>query len=225
MTLRSARFNADGGITDEQLIDELTCDCCQTDVALAADGPVLAYRDRTAMEIRDIAVARLADGGWTPPRSLGSDRWQIAGCPVNGPAVSAQGAHVAVAWFTAANEQPRVRLALSQDSGRTFSAPIEIDGGKVEGRVDVTCLEGGDIAVSWLAKSGSGGAELRVRIVSARGQGAGPMSVLAETELSRSAGFPQMAAGPEGLVFAWTEPGQPSRVRTVAVSTPGAQAE
>ena len=48
-----------------ELIDTRTCDCCQTDAALAAQGPVVAYRDRSDSEVRDIQVLRRVDGAWS----------------------------------------------------------------------------------------------------------------------------------------------------------------
>ena len=54
MTLRTALIGADGALREEALLDGLTCDCCQTDVALTDAGPVVFYRDRSAEEIRDI---------------------------------------------------------------------------------------------------------------------------------------------------------------------------
>ena len=33
----------------------MACDCCQTDAALTARGPLLVYRGRTPDEIRDIS--------------------------------------------------------------------------------------------------------------------------------------------------------------------------
>jgi hypothetical protein len=42
-----------------------------------------------------------------------SDNWKIDACPVNGPAIAATGRRVAVAWFTAANDTARVKLAFS----------------------------------------------------------------------------------------------------------------
>ena len=36
MTLRAAFIDENGTLHNEQLVDELICDCCQTDVAIAA---------------------------------------------------------------------------------------------------------------------------------------------------------------------------------------------
>jgi hypothetical protein len=43
---------------------------------------------------------------------------------------------------------------------------------------------------------------------------------VAEVPGARSSGFPQMRKGGEGLLFAWTVPGEPSRVQTATVELP-----
>ena len=52
---------------------------------------VPVYRDRTEAEIRDIAIVRLVDGIWSDPALVSADGWEIAGCPVNGPAIDSAG--------------------------------------------------------------------------------------------------------------------------------------
>ena len=54
MTLRSALISTDGVLLEDHLVDDLVCDCCQTDVAETAHGPIGVYRNRTRQEIRDI---------------------------------------------------------------------------------------------------------------------------------------------------------------------------
>ena len=58
MTVRVARVDARGLTSDEKVLDAFACDCCQTDVAVATEGPVLVYRDRSEDEIRDISLSR-----------------------------------------------------------------------------------------------------------------------------------------------------------------------
>ena len=90
-TLRYARLGPDAGILEQGVIDELVCDCCTTGIARGAGGELLVYRDRTPEEIRDIAVRRRTAAGWSEPVMLGPDGWEIEGCPVNGPAIDADG--------------------------------------------------------------------------------------------------------------------------------------
>ena len=55
MTLRATTI-AKGQPGDDVLVDPRVCDCCQTSAAQTADGAIVAYRDRSPEEIRDIAV-------------------------------------------------------------------------------------------------------------------------------------------------------------------------
>lgn len=219
MTLRSAQLNASGDIDAGHLVDELVCDCCQTDVAIAADGPVAVYRNRTSAEIRDIYVARhVATDGWQPGIPVANDDWEISGCPVNGPAIVADGRNVAVAWFTAANGEPRVRAARSEDGGARFTSAIDVDTDSPIGRVDIDMLDTESIVVSYLAKSADGGGEVVAQAIAGDGT-LGIRRVVARTATSRSAGFPQMIRQGDELVFAWTDtPDERSRVRTATIA-------
>jgi hypothetical protein len=217
MSLRYARLDAAGTISESGEIDAMVCDCCQTSVAVAAGGPVLAYRGRTPDEIRDILVTRYEDGRWLPPVVLGNDQWRIPGCPVNGPAVAARGDRVAVAWYAAPDRQARVAVAFSDDGGRSFSVPVIVDQGMVSGRVAIRLAEDDAALVSWLGRAADGTGQLRLRRVLPEGA-SGPIQVIAEGDVSRGSGFPQMIDTADGLVFAWTEPGEPSRILTARLN-------
>lgn len=217
MTLRAGTVTPAG--IDSERIDAKVCDCCQTDAAMTSSGPVVVYRDRSDQEIRDIYILRrAADGGWTEPAPVHRDGWKIPGCPVNGPAVSAQGERVAVAWFTAAEPTPRVLAAFSDDGGASFGEPVVVDGERPLGRVDVELVEGGGAVVSWLAvdaKKGDGAA-VKLRRV-APGGAAGEPVTLAATSAARSSGFPRMARRGGDLVLVWVEGGEVSNLRGVAI--------
>ena len=63
---------------------------------------------------------------------------------------SGAGNLVAVGWFTAKDDSPKVQLALSTDSGEHFSAPILVSGPNTIGRIIIAILANGQVAVSWL---------------------------------------------------------------------------
>lgn len=212
MTLRYGILTAEGQIVDEGELDDRVCECCQTSATLTSNGVLVAYRDRSPEEIRDISVVRYRPGGWTPPRTVHADGWEIPGCPVNGPAVAAQGPNVAIAWYTAAGDSPVVRIAFSKDSGETFGEPVRVDDGNPVGRVDVLLLEEGSALVSWIEHTAQGG-EIRVRRVGPSGS-AGPSLTVATSSAGRASGFPRMVRERQRIVFAWTQPGHPSQVRT-----------
>lgn len=211
MMLMTTTVAGDGSTGAERVLDERVCDCCQTSLAIAASGPVVVYRDRSPDEIRDISIIRWADSGWTPPVSVHPDHWKIDHCPVNGPAVSADGDHVAVAWFTSSGDSGRVFLAQSDDGGATFAAPLRIDDGNPVGRVDVAS-HGTSAIVSWMEFTTERQAEVRLRPVS-RGGRLGKSTVVARSSGERASGFPHIAVARGHLIIAWTEAGSPPRVR------------
>lgn len=214
MTLRTGLA---GKTETEEVLDARVCECCQTDAALTADGPVVAFRDRSDKEIRDVAVVRKTAAGWTAPTLVHRDGWEIPGCPVNGPAIAAAGRRVAVAWFTAAAPAgPRVLLAFSEDGGQSFGAPVLIDGEKPLGRVDLQLDAKGDAIVSWLAFQEKGAA-VRLRRVSPKGAAGAPVTIAA-TSAARSAGFPRSAVSGDRLWLAWVEDADgASRVRAASL--------
>jgi len=212
MTLRYASIDANGGIAEEAELDERVCECCQTSAALSTEGVVAVYRDRSADEVRDIYSVRQASGAWGKPQAVHADRWEINGCPVNGPAVAASGRNVAVAWFTGVGNKPTVKIAFSSDAGATFTVPITVDEGETQGRIDLLLLPDNSALVCWLSGNADGGA-IKVGRVASDGS-VGPPAVIAQTDISRSSGFPRMALLGNEVHFAWTEFGKPSKVRT-----------
>ena len=216
MTLRYAAIDASGKISDDAQLDERVCECCQTSAAITSDGIIAVYRDRSQNEIRDIYSVRQANGSWGAPQAVHADNWEINGCPVNGPSVSATGRNAAVAWFTGVGGTPHVKVAFSTDAGQTFGNPIQVDDGETLGRVDVLLLPDSSALVCWLSGNAEGGA-IKVRRVQPNGT-VGPASVIAKTDISRSSGFPRMAQLGDEVHFAWTEFGKPSRVRMATTS-------
>ena len=215
MQLRFAAISASGERSDETILDAKTCDCCPTAMAATASGPVVAYRDRSDAEIRDIAVVRRVDGAWTEPVVPHADGWHIEGCPVNGPALDARGEDVALAWFTAANDSASVRLTFSDDAGATWGPAFPISDDAPLGRVGVAMLADGSAAVSWLGTSGED-AVLFVRRVSASGA-TSPTVEVARMAGSRDSGIPRVVASGDGVLVAWTDPAAARPLRTARV--------
>ena len=147
MSLRAAAFDGEGRRTGEWSLDTSTCDCCQTDSALTADGPIVVYRDRDAREVRDIHATRFVAGRWQTPKPVARDGWVMPACPVNGPAVAAAGRKVWTAWYTAAGGQPALRVAYSSDAGASFPvARTHRRGDAVQGRAELSA----DARGAWL---------------------------------------------------------------------------
>jgi hypothetical protein len=205
MTLRAAVLDGSER-TGETELDGMVCDCCLTSaVNLPGGGVLVAYRDRTREEIRDISIVRYRNGNWEQPRVLHHDGWEIGGCPVNGPALDAIGETVAVAWFTHPGETPKVRVAFSGDGGDSWTSPIDANDGFALGRVDIVLLDENRALLSWIDHE-ERDARIMVRVVHRNGELGAPVVVSTDEGLSaRAAGFPRMAKfGTDQVMIAWT---------------------
>ena len=207
MTLRTARFDAAFARHEETRLDASACDCCQTAAAATRAGHVVAYRDRTRDEIRDIAVVRHDGVDWQPPRIVHADGWRMPACPVNGPALAARDDTVVVAWYTAAGGVPRVRVAASTDAGASFGAPVEADSGDaVQGRLAVALDADGQGAwVTWLREDASG-QSLRLARFEPGSRVLMPSIAAARVAgKGRGTGFPQLVVSGDRIHLVWTD--------------------
>jgi hypothetical protein len=213
MSLRAAIFSRAGVELREMPIDTRVCDCCPTAVAVTAEGPIVAFRNRSDKEVRDIYVSRFTAGRWTTPVAVHNDGWEIDACPVNGPAVSARGRDVAVAWFTGLKDEGKAFVAFSHDAGRTFGQPVRVDDESAIGHVGVELLKDGSAAVSWIEFVNER-QQFKVRRVEAGGARTAGIIIAGQGE-ARVAGHPRLTQDRDELLFAWTETTSgASRVRT-----------
>jgi len=203
MQIRVAEILRNGDKRNEFELDSRTCDCCQTSTAFSEEGPIVVWRDRSDQEIRDIYYSKLKDGNWSKPKPVYQDNWKINGCPVNGPKVAVDGGSVAVAWFTAAENIPKVKLAFSKNGGAQFLDPIEMNLEKAIGRVDLLMVDDQTALVSWM-ESSKEMAQLKLAKV---GIGGNIEKIISIQEISadRSTGFPQLELVDDQIYMAWNE--------------------
>jgi hypothetical protein len=218
MTLRSTVLR-NGVLGDEQVVDARVCECCQTSAARTTDAVLVAYRDRSDKEVRDMSVARFAGGAWSAPVTVHADQWEIHGCPVNGPAIAASGNTAAVGWFTGAGGTPRTFAAFSADGGRSFGRPIRIgrDDSTTLGRLGMLVWSVDRALVSSLERAETG-ARILIRDVRRDGRVSDPIAI-ATTTPDRTGGFARLARLGSRVIVAWTEIRQGSApvVRTATV--------
>ncbi|GAB1594446.1 sialidase family protein [Lysobacter claricitrinus] len=203
--LRTAVFDGALARRNESAIDATTCDCCQTDVAVLADGPRLVYRDRAAGEIRDISIIARHGAGWSPPQRVHDDGWRMPACPVNGPAVAGNGRDVVVAWYTMHGDVPTVRFARSEDGGASFGDAIHVASSpQVQGRVDVA-LDAHGAWVAWITEAGDG-QDVHVAHVPSAGTRVDRERVIARLAgRGRGTGWPRLVMAGDGLRAVWTD--------------------
>lgn len=138
------------------------CYCCKTAIAAGpANSLYLAWRHVYPGNLRDIAFTVSRDGGKTfaPPVRVSEDKWQIEGCPDDGPsmAVDQQGT-VHVVWPSVVTERggPVKALfhAMTKD-GRTFTPRERIPTEGQANHPQLTIDGKGTLAVVW-DESGTG---------------------------------------------------------------------
>lgn len=138
----SVAHDGSGGLTEVELVDDQTCDCCNP-VPLFIDGElVVAYRDLVPTgdaPWRDVALVRSADGGqsFDAPVTIADDHWAIAGCPFTGPTVANVDGELVVAWMDARQsvhpdqDSSTIWVDRSSDGGRTFGADLALTAGGI----------------------------------------------------------------------------------------------
>jgi hypothetical protein len=214
MSIRYATVAADGSMAEDVELDGRACECCATGMAIAENGPVVFYRDRSAEEVRDISYVTKTAGGWTQPAPVQTDAWKINACPVNGPQADAIGRRVVTAWFTAAQDKAQAYVSFSDDGGVTFGKRVQVDDGKPIGRLDVVLLDEETALVTWLEQTAAGG-EIRARKVSRSGK-VEPSIKIADSSTARAAGFARIARVGRDVYFTWTE--QDAKTKRVLVA-------
>ena len=211
MALRAATFDRAGKPLGEAVVDARVCECCQTAAASTADGVLVAYRDRSASEVRDIVVRRFVAGRWTEPVTVHNDAWTIKACPVNGPALAARDREVVVAWYTGKGDIGHSFLAFSEDGGQSFGPPVALDEKRSDGRVGVELLTDGSAVASWV-DAGGDRPSFMARRVDRKGR-RGPAARIGESGGTR---YPRLARSGDELLFAWTDTAKSSTVVRLA---------
>ncbi len=209
MALYRSSMN-NGQLGPEIMIDSRTCECCPTSAIRTDNSVLIAYRDRSEKEIRNINIIRYADGKWFDPYPVYDDNWLIGGCPVNGPMLAEYGNNVAIAWYTSPNETPTVNLAFSHNEGASFDVPIRVDLSMPIGRVDLTWISQTEVMVSWI-ETAEETTDIVTAIVSTNGD-VQPPRIVTEIQPGRVSGYPQMEKVEDLLFFAWTEGGEQGSV-------------
>ncbi|MBD8524311.1 sialidase family protein [Pseudomarimonas arenosa] len=218
-SLRSAQLSRDGS-TQQVELDDLTCDCCHTDALRTEQGPWVVYRDRSREEIRDIGWLRRFDHGWSAPAIAVADHWQMAGCPVNGPALTRLGDRPLLAWPTQNGANFELRLAVHAQSGWQPLTRLEAHPSLL-GRVDAAPWHSERALVSWLgvAEGTAGHPVLRVAELDGNGEQISRLDIT-ELPVGRNTGMPRLASLGDAAILVWTEPGAAGpRVRGVRIET------
>lgn len=196
--IRVARVE-DGGriIRETAVLDQSSCPCCRTNLAVGPDGRVYAvWRHEYESGERDIVIAHSDDGGETfsPYRPVFRDYWNINACPHTGPAIVVDSSgKVHVAWYTGTESAPGIRHGVSANRGETFEQVRTVQGDVPVAQVALAASSG---KVTLLTEDHNRNGVSAWRV---RGSG------ITWTSLVEGAALPSQAAGGELLSQTWRE--------------------
>ena len=206
-----ARVAPDGTATTERDVLPGVCYCCKTALAVVGDGRlVTAWRHVYPGNIRDIAFAESRDGGasFNAATRVSDDRWQLAGCPDDGPALAVdEDGIVHIVWPTVIDGvEPTGALfyATSRD-GRSFTPRQRVPtlGSRKPSHPQIAIDGSGKVVIAWdevidgvrqaAAAAATPGADGTVRFDPPRRLGTG------------SAAYPMFAVSNGRIVTTWTD--------------------
>jgi hypothetical protein len=202
----------DGSIAP-QAVTGGVCYCCKTAITTAGDGSIqVAWRHVYPGNVRDIAFSMSRDGGRTfaAPVRVSEDKWELEGCPDDGPAMSLDKRNrIHIVWptlvtsTTADGEQPEKALfyAMSGD-GRTFSARERIPTEGTANHPQIVIAADGSPTVAWdeVVKG-----KRRAVMARAADQTTGPARFERRVISDEDAAlYPVLATTSDATVAAWT---------------------
>jgi len=203
VSLMRSVIGEDGKASKEEALDADVCACCPTSIVRTSRGLLVAYRDHTPADIRDISTIRFEGGRWLPSKTLNADNWKLNACPVNAAAAAAKGDHVAISWFTGAGSTPHVQVVFSTDGGTTFTKPVLVSTGHALGYTSIALDDQNGAYVSWL-EQGANSTRVLVRHITAA-ESTGP--VLEVDHGARQAiGYPRLIHTGGETWIAWGSP-------------------
>ena len=185
------------------------CYCCKTAAITAPDGAVyLAWRQVYAGNQRDIAFSTSRDRGrsFSEPVRVSEDRWQLDGCPENGPslALGTQG-RVFVLWPTLVKEPggETLRLFLSSTTdGRRFTARAQLPTAGAAYHPQLVTAPGGTLIAAW--DEAAGGAPRRLKLARGRPDGEGQTRFEAlDPGPDPRGSYPALTVTASHVVIAW----------------------
>ncbi len=135
----SVGLEADGAVTEMELVDDKTCDCCNPVPAMAGDSLVVAYRDFDMVEgqiVRDVVAVASSGGGddFGEPVAVADEHWFITGCPFSGPASIVVDDELVVAWMDGRQtrhpdqQTSSIWVDRSSGGGSSFGTDLEVTG-------------------------------------------------------------------------------------------------
>ena len=135
----SVAFQSNDTISETELVDDSTCDCCNPVPAMAGGSLVVSYRDFDMVDgeiVRDVVAIPSNDGGASFQQAVpvADDHWFLSGCPFSGPSSVVVDEELIVAWMDGRQsvhpdqQSTSIWVDRSDDGGSTFGDDLEVTG-------------------------------------------------------------------------------------------------
>ena len=164
----SVATEADGSISEVELVDDLTCDCCNPAPRFVGDRLVVAYRDYEVIDgavVRNVKALASPDGGATfsQPIPVADEDWFIDACPFSGPSGVVVGDTLIVTWMDARQSThpdqstSSIWVDRSNDAGNTFSTDILVTDQGINRWPMIAAADDGSVHLVWEVQGVEGG--------------------------------------------------------------------
>jgi len=213
-TLSIAIPDADGMLIELEMVDDLTCDCCNPVPVVSGDELVVAYRDLErsgTATFRDVVIVRTEDGGVNFEMvPVADDRWDLNACPFSGPAVVSSGGELVVAWMDARQSvhpdqsSSTIWVDRSTDGGRNFGDDLAVSRTGINRWPVLAVDETGTLHIVWEMQGPDGG--ILYAYSTDGGRSFSPPSVLVSHQPGSGApGVPSVVVHHRRLIVSWTD--------------------
>jgi hypothetical protein len=217
-TLRLAAGDEGGNaFTNDSVVDDLVCECCQPAVLAYGDQLLVAYRnlirDEAGQASRDIHVARaaIAVSEFAAPVQVSDGTWRIDACPIAGPALGEHAGTLYAVWMDGRFDdgtfsRTDIWLAASTDGGASFGPNVRVNAteGGYNGQPAFAVDGEGRLHVAWTAETAEGEAILYSASADGGQTFAAPVPTVTST--AGRLGNPVLAVGEAGrLYLGWTD--------------------
>jgi hypothetical protein len=214
-TLSVATGPSDDLPSETELVDDLTCDCCNPSPILIEDGLVVAYRNLErdgADVIRDVYALRSDDGGqsFAEPVLIADDKWFLDACPFSGPSVVNAGGSLLVAWMDARQsvhpeqQSTTIWVDRSNDGGRTFGTDLPVAAGAFHRWPAMAVDDSGTVHLVWETQGPDGGI-FYSQSVDGGVSFAEPHALVPNTDDSGNRNTPSLMVHGDNLALAWVD--------------------
>lgn len=126
-----------------------------TSVSFPDGTDLIVFRSFSPEEGCDPWMVRRFEGNWDAPQRLGREGWKGLVQASEAIHLSVSAPRISMAWFTAADDEPRILVTSSPDAGARWTQVTRVDLGHAVGAPDIVLLSDGSQLVAWIEGQGS----------------------------------------------------------------------